>query len=276
MPWRLRAILITIFIILRELVRSKAALPNAVASLRDREARILSQNGEDGVIASIFAEIGFSSRRFCEFGFSASQCNALLLVRRHRFAGLWIDADRATCDVARTVGRLLGWRDVRVLHDCITRDNINPILAMLAGDDAAGIDLLSIDIDGIDYWVLDAVEGVRPRVLVLEYNAVFGPDRAVTVPYDDTFDRFAWNADGLYFGASLAALERLAAGKGYRLLGTESSGTNAFFVDAGIAAPSLPTVTAAQCWHPMAFWTSRGRTMEECFTAISDLPLIEV
>ena len=90
-------------------------------------------------------------------------------------------------------------------------------------------DLLSIDIDGNDYWVWNAIDG-QPRLVVIEYNSSFGPDRAVTIPYDPSFDRFQHHPFGIYHGASIAALAKLGAAKGYALVGGDSNGVNAFFV----------------------------------------------
>jgi len=120
----------------------------------------------------------------------------------------------------------------------ITRENVNDLLRDhgLTGE----IDLLDIDIDGIDYWVWQAIESVTPRVVVVEYNADFGFERAVTVPYDPRFDRHK-TAEHRYYGASLRAFERLGAQRGYRLVAIEPRGVNAFFVrhDVGEGLPAL-------------------------------------
>ena len=143
-------------------------------------------------------------------------------------------------------------------------------------DGQSTIDILSIDIDGVDYWVLSNLEILRPRVLVVEYNAVFGPKRALTVPYDPKFYRHDYHPSGLYFGASLMALQKLVAKKGYRLIAGDSSGTNAFFLDASVDAPGLPTRTPEQCWRPMKYVTDRGHEVDGCFAAIAHLPFVEV
>ena len=93
-------------------------------------------------------------------------------------------------------------------------------------------DVLSVDIDGNDYWVLDALEAVRPRIVVVEYNASFGPERSVTIPYTRAFYGYRAHSSGYYHGASLTALARLGERKGYVLAGCDSRGVNAFLVDA--------------------------------------------
>jgi hypothetical protein len=118
--------------------------------------------------------------------------------------------------------------DLTAVCQFITRENINSIFedAGFVGD----IGLLSIDIDGNDYWVWEAIEVVQPRIVISEYNSVFGADRAVSVPYDPKFERRKAHYSDLFFGASLPALCYLAEKKGYDFVGSTSSGVNAFFV----------------------------------------------
>ena len=110
---------------------------------------------------------------------------------------------------------------------------------------AGEIDLLSIDIDSIDYWLLEAVTACSPRVLIMEYNALFGPTRSVTLPNAPKPE----TAPKGYSGASLAAMEKLARRKGYRLVLCEESGINAFFLRDDVA-PEIPGLTAEQGWRP--------------------------
>lgn len=107
-------------------------------------------------------------------------------------------------------------------------ENINDLIssAGFGGD----IGLLSIDIDGNDYWIWEAIVTVRPIICICEYNAVFGDVHPICAPYDSSFDRTKAHHSNLYFGVSIAALHWLAARKGYRFVGTNSAGNNAFFV----------------------------------------------
>lgn len=116
----------------------------------------------------------------------------------------------------------------------IDRDNINSLLkeAGMTGQ----IGLLSVDIDGNDYWVWQAIEEVRPAIVVAEYNAVLGDIYALTVPYRADFQRTKAHCSNLYFGASLPALVHLGKQKGYTFVGTTSTGCNAFFVRDNLAA----------------------------------------
>jgi hypothetical protein len=113
---------------------------------------------------------------------------------------------------------------LRVKQCFVTRDNINGLIRE-AGLDAEP-DLLSIDIDGNDYWIWDAIDCAHPRAVVIEYNGVFRPPHQIVQEYDPAFE---WGSDA-YFGASLKALEVLGTRKGYALVGCNFAGVNAFFV----------------------------------------------
>ena len=176
-----------------------------------------SQNGEDGVLDAIFAIIGTTNRYLVEFGAAdGSECNSRHLIEHRGWAGLRMD------------GREPAPRsDIRQAF--VTAENIEELF------DRFGVpehfDLLSIDIDGNDYWVWKAIERHRPRVVVIEYNAGRPPRPAVTVPYDAAF---VWDQTD-WFGASLGALSDLGWAKGYRLIAADRSGVNAFFVDDALA-----------------------------------------
>jgi hypothetical protein len=105
---------------------------------------------------------------------------------------------------------------------------VNDVLGELGTGEE--IDLLSIDIDGNDYWVWETLDVVRPRVVAIEFNPSFGIDKAITVPYDPDFDRFGRHPSGFYHGASLPALAKLGKRKGYMLVHAESGAVDAFFV----------------------------------------------
>ncbi len=111
------------------------------------------------------------------------------------------------------------------------------------------IDLFLLDVDGVDYWLWDSLEVVSPRVVMVEYQDMFSSDEAVTIPYRPDFDRFSVHPD--YFGASLAAFVKLAHRKGYRLVGCNRYGYNAFFVLNDLACSYLPEVSIDSCLqHP--------------------------
>lgn len=187
---------------------------------------VFSQCDEDGIIQEIFRRIGTGDRQFIEFGSEdGSQCNtALLLVMG--WSGLWMDGSARNIENARKRNPTL---PIEARQLWITTHNIDDALGSWAGgrpDNPVEIDLLSIDIDGNDYWIWRAINSVRPRVVVVEYNASYPPPIDFIQPYDASS---TWDGSN-YFGASLSAFTKLANEKGYSLVGCTLSGVNAFFV----------------------------------------------
>jgi hypothetical protein len=187
---------------------------------------VFSQCDEDGIIQEIFRRIGTGDRRFIEFGSEdGSQCNSALLLTTG-WSGLWIDGSARYVDNARKSTQGL---PIEARQLWITSENIDDALGSWAAgrpDKPAEIDLLSIDIDGNDYWIWRAIQSVTPRVVIVEYNASYPPPIEFTQPYDSAS---TWDGSN-YFGASLSALTKLANEKGYSLVGCTLSGVNAFFV----------------------------------------------
>lgn len=229
-----------------------AANDDQRAMLRTREFKVLSQHGEDGLLLYIFSQVGTTNRRFVEFGISdGRECNAANLAINFGWSGLLMDCVETGVEIARKhYGHVLGLEAHRVAidHCLVTAENINPKLA----EHGMGgvIDLLSIDIDGNDYWVWQAIDRIDARVVVIEYNASLGPQRAATVRYDPQFDRFAPHPSGYYHGASLAGLAKLGRDKGYALVGCDSSGANAFFIKRELLGGELLEVEPGDCYYP--------------------------
>jgi len=186
------------------------------------EERIMSEFGEDGAIREIFFRIGHS-KRLVEFGASdGSESNAALLTQYYGWGGLLIEGDPELAERLRS--RFTGRDDIVVLNEMVTRENIVELFRR--GSVPSEFDLLSIDIDGNDYWVWGALSEYRPRVVIIEYNATIEPDRFWTVAYDP---QRHWRRDR-NFGASLAALTHQGHRLGYALIGTLRGGRNALFV----------------------------------------------
>ena len=244
------------------------------AGLGQYEYSFLSQNGEDGIIRFLFDEIGFETRRFVEFGFGAKQCNALRLVLREGFQGLLMDGSAENCDFFNMGARKLGLEGVEAYRTFLDRENLNPTIA---GRGISGaVDFLSLDVDGNDYWLWEALDCISPRVVCIEYNAGIGPALSLTVPYDPRFERYAKHPSGFFHGASLKALEALGVRKGYRLIGCDSTGTNAFFLRSDIEAANLPTLTAAEAYRPHKNWLGRGFSEAEQLEIMKAMPYVEV
>jgi hypothetical protein len=209
------------------------------------ERRVYSQNGEDGIIAELFARIPHG-RYFVEVGVEdGQQCNAALLVREYGWHGVMIEADDRMYERLRGAYRPF---PVDCVHSMVDRDNIASTLNDLGV--RKSLDLLSIDIDGNDYYIWEALGAFRASVVVIEYNASFGRETSKTIAYNA---RYVWRKNR-YYGASLAALEKLGGRLGYALLGTERRGVNAFFVRRDLLrASGFPEKSAHEAWRPNVF-----------------------
>lgn len=242
-------------------------------SLEAAEFRVYSQYGEDGILQYLFRHLGTTNRTFVEFGIqSGRQCNAALLALSQGWSGLFIEGDSRMAVMAREYyDNMLEGRakQIRIVNAFITTANINQLLEGMPGD----LDLLSIDIDGNDYWVWEAITGVHPRVVAIEYNAAFGLE-AVTVPYEPSFQRGALG-EGMYFGASLTALERLGSRKGYALVGCNSLGINAFFVRKDLLRSPVIKKSVQEAFRPH-FALSQTMSQERQFALVSNLPLTRI
>jgi hypothetical protein len=208
-------------------------------------AKSFCQCDEDGILAEIFKRIGTTTKRFIEFGVGDARVNNTILLLLQGWSGAWIDssADHLTLAVQRFKGF-----PIEALHSFVTIDNADALITKLSKGD---LDLLSIDVDGNDYWLWKAITTVRPRVVVIEYNAIFPPEMRKTIAYNE---QFVWNAD-TYFGASLGALEALGREKQYSLVGCSSSGVNAFFVrsDCGVDDKFAGPFTAQNHYEPARY-----------------------
>ena len=259
-------------------LESRLLLTAPPPSLRDAEFRVFSQFGEDGIIQYLIHRVPIENEVFIEFGVEDySEANTRFLLVHDNWRGLVMDGGDAHVSFLRRTG--LDWRhDVIGKTAFVDRDNINSLIrsAGLSGD----IGLLSIDIDGNDYWVLDAIDEVSPRILVVEYNSTFGPEAAVTVPYEPRFERGRAHWSQLYWGASLAALDTLACRKGYALVGGNSAGNNAFWVREDVLG-ELPRAPVVEAYAPSRFRESRDESgaltyvgpHEERLRLIRDRPL---
>jgi glycosyltransferase involved in cell wall biosynthesis len=196
------------------------------------ELRGFSQNGEDGVLAEILTRIGAENRFFVEFGIENGQeGNCVYLADRAGWEGLFIEADP---EMYRQLSRKYAEAGgIRTLEQRVTPENVDRLFG--EAEVPESFDILSVDVDGSDYWVWRAVEAYRPRVVVIEYNSSLRADRALVQPPDHG----PW--DGTDFqGASLGAMVRLGVEKGYQLVHTETSGVNAFFVREELAVGHFP------------------------------------
>jgi hypothetical protein len=226
-------------------------------SFDDVEFRNYSQNGEDGILWYVFSIIGTTNKRSVEIcAGSGEQCNTSNLIIDHGWTGMLCDGSEA--NVARGRELFASHPDTfqfppRFVHAWITAENVDALIR----DNGFGgeIDLLSLDIDGVDYWIWNAIEVASPRVVIAEVQAIWGVERSVTVPYSPDFRAGFHKGFGIYSGASLPAFVKLAAKKGYRLVGCQRYGYNAVFLRNDVGRAEFPEIQARDCFnHPFARW----------------------
>jgi len=234
----------------QELARQGSPLPH----FSEVEFRNFSQSGEDGILLYLFSLIGEETRRAVEIcAGDGIECNSANLILNHGWTGLLVDGDperirRARAFYTRSKDTWM-WPPT-IAEAWVTVDNVNDLIRKHGFE--GEIDLLSLDMDGVDYWIWKAIDCINPRVVVLEYQSLWGPDRSVTVPYDPNFRPYLVEGFPDYAGASLAAFIKLGRSKGYRLVGCQRLGFNAFFVRQGVGEDIFPEIDAASCFsHPV-------------------------
>jgi hypothetical protein len=203
-------------------LRDLAGLDNRLRALVGmNEFRVFSQNGEDGILQFLVRHLGIGTGFFVEIGAERHEANCLLLALHQGWSGVFVDG---APDVAANLTELLQHAPaIRIVNEMVEPGTVDAALKRwgVPGE----IDVLSIDVDGADYYVWEAVKSVRARVVIVEYNSALDPTR----PLVQRPDAPAWDGT-VNFGCSVAALRRLADERGYSLVYLESSGTNAFFV----------------------------------------------
>lgn len=273
---RLDEIKINQGLILSELNRHKDS-----TVLSDYEFKVFSQWGEDGILQFLTGNIDIRNKTFIEFGvedFFESNCRFLLM--KDVWQGFVIDG--SSKNIARLRRSYFYWRyPLSANAAFITRENVCELL------DASGFDkdlgILSIDIDGVDYFVLERLQEWKPRILIVEYNSVFGMKNPVSVPYRSDFQRTQQHPSNLYYGASLSAFIHLLQGRGYALVGVNSVGSNAFFVRRELLNDVVREVSIEGCYRTSCFRESRDVIGRLTFLSgsgrrdpIGHLPLVDV
>lgn len=255
----------------QRLVRDGAPLP----PLGDVEFRVHSENGEDGILHFLFALVGTTDKRCVEMCAGDGMiCNAANLIINHGWQGLLVDGNAELIQRGREFyANHPGTRvcPPRLEHAWITAENVNELLTM--NDISGDIDLLSLDLDGMDWWIWKAIDAVRPRVVVLEYQDCWEADVAVTVPYSPDFKaEFGENWDPMYAGASLAAFVALGKRKRYRYVGSQHLGYNAFFLRNDVGVDLVPEApVSAGLRHPKHRWAVANRQPK-----VKDRPWVDV
>jgi hypothetical protein len=249
-------------------------------NLGQSEFRVFSQWGEDGIIQYLLRHVDIDNKIFVEFGVeNYTESNTRFLLTNNHWSGMVIDGSSENIDFIKRDS--IYWAsNLKAVCAFITKDNINDLLISngISGD----IGLLSVDIDGNDYWVWEAINSVSPRIVVCEYNSHFGPIAEVTTPYDAEFIRENAHFSKIYYGASISALCSLGAAKGYALVGSNSIGNNLFFVRNDLVG-NLPVLQPYQAYrraHFREYHDEHGRLTFDDFDSrlkkIAHLPIYDL
>lgn len=189
-----------------------------------------SQNGEDGIIETLRKQLLASNRYFIEIGSADGiENNSAWLTVAEKYSGIMIDGDKKLMEHAkRTISRYsIG---VECVNMFVNREEIKTLKKISMYSDP---DVFSLDIDGNDYYIAQAIfdEGFRPKIFVVEYNSVFGPEKSLTIEYDKNFIFSKAHESQLYYGVSISGWKKFFEERGYKFITVDQNGVNAFFVD---------------------------------------------
>lgn len=246
-----------------------------------REFKVFSQSGEDGVIQWLIHNIPIQSKRFIEFGVqNYTESNTRFLLMHDNWSGLIMDGSQENMDYVKQ-DNICWMHDLKPVPAFITAENINTLIRDNGFDGEVGI--LSIDIDGNDYWVWKAISCVQADIVICEYNSRFGSERAVTIPYDPNFYRTEAHSSNLYFGASIRALTLLGQQKGYALVYGNEIGSNLFFIRRELLNDVVYEKTVEECYVRAKYRQARdpqGKLMllsiEDEEKLLEELSLVDV
>ena len=235
----------------------------------DMGFRVYSQNEEDGLLLYIFSQIGFKKKTLIDMAFASPEnANSTNLICNWGFHGLLVEGgDMSSARMFFEKNKDTYIYPPICLQKWISVENINEIC--VENGFKGEIDLFLLDIDGVDYWIWEALTAVKPRVVVVEYQDIWGLE-SKTVPYKEDFNRYDYHED--YFGASLPAFVKLARKKGYRLIGRNNYCYNAFFLRNDIGEDAFPEITAEECLtHPKVEDGIRNRLVK-----VREMPWVDV
>ena len=215
-----------------------------------------SQNEEDGILQEIFRRIGTSNKTFFEIGVGNGLENNTLYLLVQGWRGFWVDGNPEYIDyIHQKFTIALSNGTLKVKHSWVQRDNINQLIAE-GQEDSKDLDLLSLDIDGNDYHVLEAIDLLNARVVVVEYNPKYRPPVKWVMEHNPNH---SYDGSSDYFGASLKSFEILLSAKGYKLVGCNLLGANAFFVREDLVKNHfLDDCSAENHYEPERFFLKDG------------------
>lgn len=232
-----------------------------------------SQNGEDGIIEHLLTGIYNSNKYFIEIGSGNGLENSTgYLAHIKKFSGLQIEGDQDYFNDSLIIKPWL----TEIINCFVNETTIDDIFKMALFKDP---DVFSIDIDGMDYYILKLLleKGLRPKIIIVEYNSAFGPRKTITIPYDSSFNMFATAHPYLYYGVSISGWKNLLHQYGYEFITVETNGVNAFFVKQDEFVPgffnAIQKIEFKENMHQMRLFQTGWQGQ---FEIIKNMPLVEI
>jgi len=178
-----------------------------IKNLNEVDYKVFSQTGEDGIIDYLLYSLNIKRPKFVEIGIGDyRESNTRYIFEKNYCRGLIVDKNINLKNKVSKVVKL--WKgDLTINETTVTSENILNILNSNNFDN--NLDVFSLDVDGIDYWILEALPEKLSKIFIVEYNSIFGPNLEVTVPNLKNFDRKKYHYSYLCYGASLRALIKL-------------------------------------------------------------------
>jgi hypothetical protein len=208
---------------------------DSINRLSEVEFQVFSQWGDDGILQYLVNKINIPHKTFVEFGVeNYRESNTRFLLINNKWHGLVLDGSKNNINYIKK-DPIFWASHLYAKQIFITKANINETIKEQFLDKGynSQIGVLSIDIDGNDYWIWETINCINPVIVVVEYNALFGTEKKWTIPYIENFVRYEYDSSDQYWGASLAGLCCLAESKGYDFVGCNSNGNNAYFIKSG-------------------------------------------
>jgi len=262
-------------------IQSKLNSINKIKKISDSEFKVFSQWGEDGIIDYLVENLNIENTTFIEFGVEDyEESNTKFLLLNRNWKGFVIDSSLDY--INKIKNSQLYWKySITAFQAFITKENINQLMQLSGFKKQVGI--LSIDIDGNDYWIWNEINVIEPSIVIVEYNSRLGNEKSYVVPYDSNFERKAAHYSMIYYGASLKALIKLATQKGYAFVCCNKAGNNAFFVKKELLNDKVREADINDGYVENNFRESRDNSgnliylkKKEEIEIIFKLPLIEV
>jgi len=199
--------------------------PEIINEIEHSERKIYSQHGEDGIIETLLKIIPVSHKYIVEFGAydGVGMSNSRHLIKDKDWKSLLIEADNK---LFAKLKRLYSKNDqVTTINEFITEENINAIFRK--SNVPQDLEILSIDVDSIDYYIWRGLTDFRPKIVIVEYNSSISPDKDYIVPKHQAIELGGTSLEG----ASISSWNKLGIEKGYQLIYGELYGSNLFFID---------------------------------------------